>query len=343
YKSQHIDSNNIANAHALDFAKLVKSMAPAATTANVICDGEFFPRVNIEDILGGDLDEEILEKLVNVLYPDTKRAYLSLGEVSINHLSTLNSIPPLTSLDLDCKEFSDAYTSLMHKSAYTLQSLGITLGDADKLIHDENGDALVYPNLLHLQLSSRNRNGPNTMAKSSTVTPFPVLRNLKLGATYPFTDDVLFRGNTATLKSLSLNLDYNTITTLSQKRVFECKHKVLRDVTITRYDSNWNTTVNSEVSMDKFLNHLVDSAKRLRVPALRMDKVCLSAMRHGQGFKDIKILYLCDSLSVFDVLGMLKAIPALVKFTGGIKSLGPELENISDSELPDYMVSTYCD
>ncbi|KAJ2255211.1 hypothetical protein GGI13_001732 [Coemansia sp. RSA 455] len=95
--------------------------------------------------------------------------------------------------------------------------------------------------------------------------------------------------------------------------------------------------------MDKFLNYLVDSAKRLSVPALRMDKVCLSAMKHGQGFKDIKILYLCESLSVFDVLGMLKAIPALVEFTGGIKSLGPELENISDSELPDYMVSTYCD
>ncbi|KAJ2419955.1 hypothetical protein GGF41_004439, partial [Coemansia sp. RSA 2531] len=71
-----------------------------------------------------------------------------------------------------------------------------------------------------------------------------------------------------------------------------------------------------------------------------MGKVCLSAIEHGQGFKSIKILHLCDSLSVFDVFSMLKAIPALVEFRCGIKSLGPELDNISDSELPDYIAST---
>ncbi|KAJ2431838.1 hypothetical protein GGF41_000350, partial [Coemansia sp. RSA 2531] len=343
YGSQHIDSKDIAIAHALDFAKLVKSMAPAATTVNVICDGLCISREIIQDNLGRDLDEKIVEKLANVLYPDTKHAYLTLSDVCINHLSILNSIPPLSKLNLYNEEFSDAYTSLMHKSAYTLQYLSIPTAAADKLIHDENNDALVYPNLQYLQLLTNYRAGPNTMAMSSTVTPFPVLRNLKLGAPYPFNDDVLFRGNTATLKSLSLCLDHNTITTLSKCRVFESKHKVLRSVTITRYDSDLHTSVNSEVSVDKFLNHLVDSAERLNVAASRMGEVCLSAIEHGQGFKSIKVLKLSEDLSIFDVFKILKAIPTLVELRCGIKSLGPELDNISDSELPDYIASTYCD
>ncbi|KAJ2338541.1 hypothetical protein GGH92_007120 [Coemansia sp. RSA 2673] len=41
------------------------------------------------------------------------------------------------------------------------------------------------------------------------------------------------------------------------------------------------------------------------------------------------------------MLHILKALPALEKLLSSITDLGPELENISSEELPDYVTSTY--
>ncbi|KAJ2465733.1 hypothetical protein GGI03_002499, partial [Coemansia sp. RSA 2337] len=38
FKDQHVDSKEIANANALEFAKLLKSMAPATTAVKLVCD-----------------------------------------------------------------------------------------------------------------------------------------------------------------------------------------------------------------------------------------------------------------------------------------------------------------
>ncbi|KAJ2729222.1 hypothetical protein IW152_005698, partial [Coemansia sp. BCRC 34962] len=46
-------------------------------------------------------------------------------------------------------------------------------------------------------------------------------------------------------------------------------------------------------------------------------------------------------MSFFDVLCLLKALPALVNLRGRIICFGSELEGIPDNELPDHIASAY--
>ncbi|KAJ2421735.1 hypothetical protein GGF41_003761 [Coemansia sp. RSA 2531] len=48
------------------------------------------------------------------------------------------------------------------------------------------------------------------------------------------------------------------------------------------------------------------------------------------------------SLSFFDVLSVLKALPALVNIRSGIGGLGRELGNIAAEDILDHIATTYC-
>ncbi|KAJ1907898.1 hypothetical protein LPJ71_003982, partial [Coemansia sp. S17] len=50
-----------------------------------------------------------------------------------------------------------------------------------------------------------------------------------------------------------------------------------------------------------------------------------------------------DNPSFFNILSLVKALPALVDLNSSINGLGPELENIAIEELPDHIASTYSD
>ncbi|KAJ1814833.1 hypothetical protein H4S02_009957, partial [Coemansia sp. RSA 2611] len=52
-------------------------------------------------------------------------------------------------------------------------------------------------------------------------------------------DDVLFRGNNATLEYLDFHLDIDTVLMLSQRRVFENRHKALQHVIVRGCLSDW--------------------------------------------------------------------------------------------------------
>ncbi|KAJ2405511.1 hypothetical protein GGF41_007066 [Coemansia sp. RSA 2531] len=178
---------------------------------------------------------------------------------------------------------------------------------------------------------------------ATNLVPFPVLRILKLDTPYPFNDDVLFRGNSATLKTLRLQLNSSAVNKLNQSRVFRNKDMVLQNVTIAAAESDWFDHVDSEVNIEKLMSNLVGSAERLSVRGYKVERACLSAMKQGQGFQNVKVIELHMPLSVFDVLGLFKALPSLVEHNCSLASLGPELEHIAADELPDHIFSTYSD
>ncbi|KAJ2051904.1 hypothetical protein GGI08_005150 [Coemansia sp. S2] len=47
-------------------------------------------------------------------------------------------------------------------------------------------------------------------------------------------------------------------------------------------------------------------------------------------------------MSLLNVLRLLKVLPSLIKIACGFDSLGSELEDIAANDLPNYIVSTYC-
>ncbi|KAJ1909437.1 hypothetical protein LPJ71_003526, partial [Coemansia sp. S17] len=161
YKDQHYDAEVIAFVNARRFAKLLKAMAPAATTIELVCHHENLQSINNNDDLGGDLDEEILVVFANVLRANTKSAHLDLVGTSLKNPSTIDLTPLLSSLNLNCENSPDVHASLMWKSASTLQQLVISIQDANMLTYDVHGKAVVYPNLQYLQMFTLVRNYSN--------------------------------------------------------------------------------------------------------------------------------------------------------------------------------------
>ncbi|KAJ1891138.1 hypothetical protein LPJ71_007760 [Coemansia sp. S17] len=348
YKSPGIDATDVALPNTLEFAEILKSVAPEATTTEILCcDGRSrMINDNDNDILGSKIDDEILVILVNALNANTKSADLRMHTPGIEKLSTIDHTPMLTSLVLQYKESPNVKANLVQMSSSILQHLDIDIRDANMLICDKNNKAVVYPNLRILQLSGCVRSSTGSKAVTSQTAPFPMLRILTIVAPFPFDDDVLFRDNSATLERLNFSLDYDTVIMLNKSRVFENKHKVLRHVLVQANFARGGRDLSlvPEADMSKFLNNLVSAAKRLTVLTLELAQACITASQHGQGFQNIKSFDLSiDSLSLFDVLSLLRVLPALETIRSEISGLGPELENISADELPDYVASTYCD
>ncbi|KAJ2351869.1 hypothetical protein GGH92_001587, partial [Coemansia sp. RSA 2673] len=101
--------------------------------------------------------------------------------------------------------------SLVYKSASTLQQLDVEIEDAGMLLCDASDNYVVYPNLLHLQIHLSYQGHSSVGTIPTSVVPFPSLQRLKLSGSYPYHDDVLFRGNSATLVYLYLLIDRNTV------------------------------------------------------------------------------------------------------------------------------------
>ncbi|KAJ2430451.1 hypothetical protein GGF41_000991 [Coemansia sp. RSA 2531] len=344
FTDQRFDSKDMAIANCLEFAKLLKSMAPAATAVRVLCDGDPQQLIYFDSRYVKTLDEELLMRFATVLYTNTKHASLGLYTLKVKNSLTTEFSPLLSSLIINFVETPDLYPCLVHKSASTLQHLDIGICNANMLISDLNGEAVIYPKLQHLRLYECVLSNHDTNAMTTKTITFPVLRALTLCKSYPFHDDVLFRGNSTTLEYLNIVVDNNTIATLSRGNVLESKYKRLRHVVFTFYGDDTEFSIDSKTSTNKILNHLVGAAKILCVRNYNITRPCIEAAQHGQGFTNIKVFGSTSlTLSLFEVLSLLKTLPALVELRGKINGLGPELESISSNELPDHIVSTYCD
>ncbi|KAJ2432013.1 hypothetical protein GGF41_000259 [Coemansia sp. RSA 2531] len=342
-KDQHYVAKDVAISNAIEFAKLLKSMAPDAKTVNMLCTDDPWRTSSRNKNRVKELDEEILEVLADVLYSNAKRALLDLFQVDVNNLATFNAIPPLSRLRIHRQKSPDMHASLVHKSANTLQYLAIRMHYANMLIYDTNGNAVIYPNLQHLQLSTDSANPTDSNIMITKKVIFPVLRTLRLPFSYPFNDDVLFRGNTATLEYLDARFNHDTILMLNKSLVFESKNKVLRNVKINWPSVDMDTAEWPRVDTNKCFSHLVSAAKILTVSNEGVANVCAIAAQYGQGFQNIKVFDVHSGDLLFsDVICLLNLLPALVELRGGINGLGPEFENISPEELLDYMASIYC-
>ncbi|KAJ2422343.1 hypothetical protein GGF41_003538 [Coemansia sp. RSA 2531] len=129
---------------------------------------------------------------------------------------------------------------------------------------------------------------------------------------------------------------------LSSERVFESKRRALRHVIVNESVGHRNVSQVPEANMSKFLSNLLSYAHRLVLEPLALLTMPMVAMKCGHGFHTITIFETCSkSLLLFDVLGLLKALPALIELRSSINGLGPELESISADDLPDHVFSTY--
>ncbi|KAJ2103423.1 translation machinery-associated protein 16 [Coemansia sp. S100] len=171
-----------------------------------------------------------------------------------------------------------------------------------------------------------------------SIVPFPVLKSTKVLLPYPFAGDELFRGNSSTLKHLDFWIDENAVNVIYGGGALS-KHRDLQ-VTISRV--YYGIPNLPEGTMDLFLASLAGAARSLTLPASVVVKNIQVAVQGDYKFEHIQVFEATlDKLSLFSILCLLKALPALIELRCGISGLGSELEGVSANRLPDHIASTY--
>ncbi|KAJ2469195.1 hypothetical protein GGI03_000512, partial [Coemansia sp. RSA 2337] len=185
--------NTAANIAA--FVRRIKEMAPMVNEVHVMNDikrRELSQRQNAHFV-----------DLVRQLYGVFDMTIISGADEPVLGSMDLELVRNLVRLDCWAHDNADIILSLVRQNARTLQTIEILVyidTDFTSLFRNpDDGAYLEFPCLCELKLISFEKLEASQLSIHKGAVPFPRLRNLTLLMVYPFGDDVLFRGNAATL------------------------------------------------------------------------------------------------------------------------------------------------
>ncbi|KAJ2115702.1 hypothetical protein IW146_002097 [Coemansia sp. RSA 922] len=236
----------------------------------------------------------------------------------------LNEIHNVVHISHDSPECNWQLFSLVRHCAPTLESLALTTRNFDdrlsSLIRSDDGTYTTYPKLRTLSLHSYSNVESSSESVFEGAVPFPNLRHLHINKFYTFGDDVLFRGNAATLQSLQLVLNPFAVALLRRHKVFVLM--IGPNATVRE--------IGSRKTVDDFRGAQPDT--HLLFSALPMLAEC----------PWIKVLMLSDMrLELWDALNLVKSLPLLTDlYTDGI-TLNTTPDGVTVDELPTYVVTTH--
>ncbi|KAJ2425825.1 hypothetical protein GGF41_002277 [Coemansia sp. RSA 2531] len=318
----------------LEFTRLLKSM-----THDILVEAQLHYHGNHRETR--NCNEELFASLLGEIFLGTNRQRLELEDLSFKQQSTIDCIPQLFSLHLNCYNSPTLSHNLVHKCASSLQDLNILNYNAKSLIYDKNGKAVIYPKLQYLDLTLNYSNSSKRML-APNIVPFPVLKCLKMNEFYLFGDDMMFRGNSATLENLELCLYAEDVAVLSTSPVFNNEFKNLRTVSIAGSKARNNLTQVPMPTMHKFIGNLAANARKLALTNNISVSGLIDLASSGCRFENIKELAIRGNKpTLYDILRLLKVLPVLAKLECNIDDWDSGFDQLTDDELPDHVASNF--
>ncbi|KAJ2040117.1 hypothetical protein H4S03_001248 [Coemansia sp. S3946] len=254
----------------------------------------------------------------------------------------------LARISFKIKNDASQITQLARLNALTLQTIGIcSCGDVDisGLIRDpDDGECVEYPRARTLIMWFRSDSAVLQRPNLKGAVPFPNLQRLVLGSGHPFGDDVLFRGNGATLKYLSLSLTSEFVTLLTRHNVFtSTSHPKLLYVAIHLPFAFYPDELVEATACLKFGYGIVPGApvRSIVSNGYKNDVIPPNISLLGS---DSNIQYLCmpkTSLSIWDVVTLVKSLPLLSDLHTGSSGIVVLPQGITEEKLPEYVLATY--
>ncbi|KAJ2890197.1 hypothetical protein GGI21_006261, partial [Coemansia aciculifera] len=154
----------------------------------------------------------------------------------------LNITCHLTHIDFQLRYDRKLALRMISQNAPILKSLALNIpkdADLSGLFLSSERSNVEYPNLLSLKFTAiENDDIIATQREFPGAVPFPSLRRLMMKCDYMFSDDFVFRGNSATLEYLQLRLTDTSFEILQSHNVFTLvNYPKLRhvDVDLTSY------------------------------------------------------------------------------------------------------------
>ncbi|PIA16176.1 hypothetical protein COEREDRAFT_87147 [Coemansia reversa NRRL 1564] len=344
----HIDHNLLMhdyNSHAHVFAKHLRSMVPQMQTVDV----KYSAYTQVKDMT----TEQSLNKLLTSVMHNT--VYSSLTICNNDFLSNYYPHVKHTLSRIDCC-WDEGYAKmlpLIHETAETLQELklachGISREMLNKLFLNSTGNYIIYHQLEKLVFEATANWEKLHRPTLPQYVFFPKLCYLYLGIVYPFNDDILFRGNSATLEYLCITPDLDMVNMLNKYRVFaEQKHTRLRHIIVNnQFNSEHLITEDALMQLANAIARVTYNASSA-VESITMHnssagEKLVAAMIQSMHMTFLKQLHIESSrLSLTDIVNLLQALPRLVELHCMCDGIGEESAGVPVKQLADYMYHNY--
>ncbi|KAJ2030587.1 hypothetical protein GGI08_007388 [Coemansia sp. S2] len=176
------------------------------------------------------------------------------------------------------------------------------------------------------------------------AVPFPGLRRLVFYSYYPFGDDVLFRGNRATLEYLKMTLYLEMVTLLKRHNVFtRTSHPKLQYVCTYACMDDKPRAFDNALSYMKFALSFAPAASVREIPGLtKFGESLMPALSLLGDHANIQSLSMYDiHFSFWDALTFIKSLPLLSDLYALAPTLGEIPQGVAKVDLPEYVHSTY--
>ncbi|KAJ2075633.1 hypothetical protein GGH13_000469 [Coemansia sp. S155-1] len=239
-----------------------------------------------------------------------------------------------------------SFIRLARLNSTTLESLIIESEcgiNVPGIIRKEDGDFVTYPHLHTLELTGDPEYDAMLHPVFPGVVAFPSLRRLKIDYEYSFGDDVVFRGNAATLESLHLYLGNRAIDVLRKYGVFTAvSHPKLRSVKLW-YEMTCVTKMfatNAEAM--QFAMGIGRTAPIRDIGGYPNCDELMPSLFQLNGLDYIQVLSLdTPYLDLWEVIALIWVLPMMSDLYLMAFSLGPLLDGVTLDELPAFVISTY--
>ncbi|KAJ2751356.1 hypothetical protein GGI19_004531, partial [Coemansia pectinata] len=316
----------------------VKEMAPNVNDIWVLPKDYDTPRYNSSSIYGS-LVSQLFQLASHIQY--CKDRYLLL-KVNLE----FDRIDNLVHIKYTAGSDEKSVIKLARQNSTTLESFAIDAAGSVNItgvIWEGNDDFVTYPHLHTLKLSGNPGYCETLDSVPADVVPFPNLRCLKIDCENTFGDDVIFRGNTATLESLELYLSSLTVSVLRQYDVFTPtsppKLRYVRLWDKRRYAPHVFAT-NAEAL--QFAMGIGPTAPMRYIARFPNGAKLIPTLSQLNGLGSVQFLNLNTTAFAFwDVIALINILPMMSDLTVKSTSPWPLPYGIMLNKLPAYMISTY--
>ncbi|KAJ2643722.1 hypothetical protein GGF44_001026 [Coemansia sp. RSA 1694] len=286
--------------------------------------------------------------LVRQLLANVDHLGFSLGYKWVNMDMDFAGICNLVHIDYSFDVYDWPCFQLVRQCAPTLQTLKLrplsrTMDsglDLSGLIRDADGSCVAFPCLQMLTFHIRNECDVLRRPSFGPFVAFPVLQHVNLGCDYPFGDNTLFRGNAATLESLKMRMDADAAMMLREHRVFtRASHPRLRSVAIDGANGYVPNVFATYADFMQFVLSIGPRAPVRVLPPIAFEQDVPRALQLLGEHTSIQVLSMEGAtLTVLDVVALIKSLPLLSDLLVGVPKLDSHLAGIPKSQLFETLI-----
>ncbi|KAJ2061673.1 hypothetical protein GGI17_002937 [Coemansia sp. S146] len=284
-------------------------------------------------------------KIVSELCQGSARSVQVFSKRNDSPISfNLSIVPGLTSITQESNISCAPFAELAYLNASTLKALGLRLANMTEWINVIYGGTTIptsYTSLASLTLAISGISYSIIWAAIKDIAPFPVLSRLDISGGYPFDDDLLFRGNGGTMKTLRIPLSAIARNALGRFGVLK-RSGVTRMTRIcidevTEADREF-LIANAGVPIERSIHSILEVARSLRAKDKVIDYRIYKAIFNAPSTAILQCLdFGYESLDVGNVINLLVALPSLVSLTCGVVEFEESTTLIPANERPNTL------